>query len=256
MKPYYIIDFSAAACLFEIRINDISVASMEIEGQTSTIIPINIGILESGIQNISSKILPLSGTTVLDTKAYLNFDIKLFDVTNDFIFKESFGEYRSTPVGKDLKLPIISYENHFQADVPYSFEGWKTGENLKDLENVKSKLLSAYNNLIKIINEKNYDLFIQKIKKRENFMATCMYLNETEKSSRINELISDFQSGFKVQPIPVDAIYVPYGYNKAAVLKKINGEPALWLLNEKTEEELMLDLLFYIPKGKTEFEIL
>ena len=41
LKPYYMIDFSASACLFEIRINDYPVIQMNIEGRVSSMIPIN-----------------------------------------------------------------------------------------------------------------------------------------------------------------------------------------------------------------------
>ncbi|MBF8455572.1 hypothetical protein IV494_00115 [Kaistella sp. G5-32] len=44
-KPYYMIDFSASACLFEIRINDYPVAHMDIAGQVASTIPINFAIL-------------------------------------------------------------------------------------------------------------------------------------------------------------------------------------------------------------------
>jgi hypothetical protein len=47
-----------------------------------------------------------------------------------------------------------------------------------------------------------------------------------------------------------------YADGRAAALKKLNGEPALYLVNEKTKEELMIDLMFYVPEGKTEFEVI
>lgn len=39
-------------------------------------------------------------------------------------------------------------------------------------------------------------------------------------------------------------------------LKKPNGESALYLKNAKTEEELMIDITFYVPKGKSAFEVI
>jgi hypothetical protein len=47
-----------------------------------------------------------------------------------------------------------------------------------------------------------------------------------------------------------------YANDRVAALKKTNGEPALYLFNEETQEELMLDLSFHIPEGKTEFEVI
>lgn len=58
-QPYYMLDFSASACLFEIRINDYPVIHMNIPGQIATSIPINYAILNSGIQNILVTILQL-----------------------------------------------------------------------------------------------------------------------------------------------------------------------------------------------------
>lgn len=44
--------------------------------------------------------------------------------------------------------------------------------------------------------------------------------------------------------------------NRTAVLKRLNGDAALYLVDPKTREELMLDITFYIPAGKDEFEII
>lgn len=55
------IDFSASACLFEIRINDYPVIHMNVEGQAASIVPINYAILKSGIQTVSVAILPNIG---------------------------------------------------------------------------------------------------------------------------------------------------------------------------------------------------
>lgn len=46
---YYELDVSALMCHFQIKINDVEVFSLDIDGQTSADIPINQGILESGI---------------------------------------------------------------------------------------------------------------------------------------------------------------------------------------------------------------
>ncbi|MGM5631971.1 hypothetical protein O2K51_13825 [Apibacter raozihei] len=256
MKPYYVIKFNAVACMFEVRINDISVLTINIEGQASSIVPINFAIPKSGEQTISVHLLPITGTTNLNPEAELKVEISLYEISHKFDFKEKVWEYSFPSIKKEQIIPVLTYTSVFQAAVPYSFDGWTTGENLKEMENVKSKLIDAYNRLTQIINNGEYELFKQKIATRENSMRTSMYLSNEKSEKRISDLINDFQSGFKVQPIPSDAIYMSYGFDKAAALKKTNGESALYLINYETREELMLDLLFYIPKGKTEFEVI
>ena len=249
------IDFSASACLFEIRINDYPVIHMNIEGQVSTMIPINFAMLESGVQSISATVLPNIGDTQLHPKSELKFNIKLFDVTNDFVFDKQFGDYQSEAIG-EKKLPVIKYINSFHADVPYKLDAWQRGKNLKDVDDCRKKLESAYNKINKMIQERQFDVYKQLISKRENNMASSMYLTKEESEKRIGELVQDFNSGFKIQPVSKDAVMFLYANNKVAALKKPNGEPALYLENTETEEELMLDISFYIPEWKEEFEVI
>jgi len=57
-------------------------------------------------------------------------------------------------------------------------------------------------------------------------------------------------------PLPEDRILKIYGNGKLATYKKLNGEPAFFLYKEQTGEELMLELMFHIPQGKEEFEVI
>lgn len=254
--PYYTIDFSASACMFEIRVNDYPVIILNIEGQVATTIPINYAILKSGEQTISVSILPLLGESRIDTKAELKFDIKLFDVTNDFIFKEMFGAYQSQKVEEDKILPVINYHSTFLADVPYELKAWEEGENLKDVKDMNKKLFKAYADISEYIKTKDYDSFVKAIAKREENMVKSMYLSKEEALSRTSELIDDFKNGFKMIPVDSNSILHICGHGKVASFKKPNGESAFHLLNEDTQEELMLDITFYIPKGKTKFEVI
>jgi len=106
-QPYYVIDFSASACMFEIRINEYPVITMNIAGQVSSIIPINFAILEKGKQSIKAIILPITSQMEINKQAELKFNIKLFDVTKDFVLHEQFGEYQSKPT-ENKKLPVFS----------------------------------------------------------------------------------------------------------------------------------------------------
>lgn len=254
--PYYTIDFSASACMFEIRVNDYPAIMMNIESQVASTIPINYTILKSGKQTISLTILPLLGETQLDINANVKFDIKLFDVTNDFIFKEMFGAYQSKKIEEDKILPVINYHSTFVAEVPYELKAWENGKNLKDIKDLNKKLFKAYADISEYIKSKKYDSFVKVIAKREENMAKSMYLSKEEALSRTNELIEDFKNGFKIMPIDSTSILHICGNGKVASFKKTNGESALYLLNKDTQEELMLDITFYIPEGKTEFEVI
>lgn len=254
-QPYYMIDFSASACMFEILINDYPVISMNVEGQVSTNLPINYSILESGEQVISHKIMPLLGETLIHEKAELKYDIKLFDVSSDFVFKEQFAEYKSEPI-EDKKIPVITYNKKFTAKVPYKLEAWQNGALLKNDDKHKEKLYFAYNEIINLINKGDYNSFQKKITAREHNMTTSMYLDKSESEARVGELVDDFKNGFNTIPVDKNSVFHIYGFGKVAMLKKLNGESGLSLINEKTGEELMLDISFYIPQGSEKFEVI
>lgn len=254
-EPMYYMRIGKANCVIEVLVNDYRVyRNYELSNQV-TPEEINFGVLKSGLQTISSKLLPNLGERQLNSKAELKFDIKLFDVSNDFVFDKQFGEYQSEPID-NKKPPIVSYTNTFQAIVPYKLDAWQKSKNLRDIEFCKMKLDAAYKKITKIIENGNFEEYKQLISKRENNMVTSMYLSKKEAEGRMIGLINDFNSGFKVQPILDDCVMMFYANDRVAALKKTNGEPALYLFNEETQEELMLDLSFHIPEGKTEFEVI
>jgi hypothetical protein len=256
-EPYYTIDFSVAACNFEILINDIPVLTMEVEGQIATNVPVNYAIYKSGEQFVKAIIKPLSGQESLHPEASLRFNIRLYDVANnEFKHIKDFPETAVQKVEENQKIPILKTSTEFKAEIPYSLTKWTDGENLEDVENFKEKIIIAYDKLANLLKEEKYSEFAEKIKVREKNMATSMYLSNSESNARINGLLEDAKNGFKVMPFPKDTILRFYGYGKLATFKKLNGEPAFYLYNPETKEELMIDQMFYFPKGKTELEII
>jgi hypothetical protein len=255
-QPYYQVDFSAAGCLFEIRVNDVIVFTHNILGQVSTMIPINSAILNSGKQQIAIRILPLAGTPTVNLHAEFKYDIKVFDVTNGFRFKEMLPGYQFPPVDGSKPHTVLTHETSFTADVPYTVQGYQNGADLRPIIDLGARLMAAYQNVAHIIDRGDYEQFKKMMANREAVIATTMYLSKGESDARINDLITDFRSGFKVEPIAPGAAVQIYANGKVAVLKKPNGESALALMNSKTGEELTIDLSFYLPLGKTELEIM
>ncbi|MFW0714712.1 hypothetical protein [Pedobacter sp. N23S346] len=254
-QPYYMIDFSASACFFEIRVNDYPVIHMNVEGQVASNIPINYAILKSGTQFISVTILPNLGDLELHPKSEVKFNIKLFDCANDFVFNQQFGDYKSEIVG-EKKIPLLKYVNSFKAEVPYQLDAWQNGKDLKNINHCREKLELAYRKSARIIKDGRFDDYNKLISKREENVAVSMYLSKGESRARFTELIADFKSGFNISPIPKDSLMFLCADNKVAFLKKVNGESALYLENSETQEELMLDISFYIPEGREEFEVI
>ena len=256
-QPYYMIDFSASACFFEIRVNDTPVLSMNIKGQAATKIPINYAIFKSGKQEVSITMLPLLGSVQLQEESELYYNVQLFDINDDFKFKEEFNGFRSKKIDSKKIIPTIKNISFFNAEIPYQLnELWKEGEDIKGIDDFEKKIRGAYLYLGNYIREGNYAFFKKAMAKREKNMATSMYLSSKESETRLNRLVYDFENGFTNMVIEKSAIVVHSAYGKKASLKKTNGESAFSFINDETKEELMLDIEFYYNKEANAFEII
>lgn len=257
VQPYYQLDFSAAFCLFEVRVNDVLVFTMNLEGQTSTMIPINSAILESGKQQIAIKILPLAGQKFLHPSAQFKYNIKVFDAANDLNFKEQLpGEYEVAKVDPAKKQTVLAQTADFKAEVPYTITAYQNAADLGAVSGLKDKLNDAYQQLSNLIKKADVEQIKKLIANRESVAAVTMYLNKEESDDRMEGILSNLKSGYKLAPIPTDAIVKIFGNGKLATLIRPNGEPALIMKNEKDQEELQLEFTFFIPAGKTDLEII
>ncbi|MCD1118635.1 hypothetical protein [Chryseobacterium turcicum] len=256
-QPYYTIDFTAINCRFEVLINDIPIISLETEGQMSPNVPINFGIFKSGIQNIVINLFPVSGQSSIDDKTKFEYIIKLFDVEG-----ESFSYVKDCVTNKIQISQNVSNFKHsafLEADIPYEMTSLENSRDLSlDLKNnipvITGKLDLIYKKINDCFANKQYDSLFEIIKNREKNMTTAMYLSVADTNARINSLITDSQNGFLPMPLSDDKVLKIYGNGKLATYNKLNGEPAFFLFNPNTGEELMLELMFHIPNGKNKFE--
>lgn len=257
VQPYYQVDFSAAFCLFEIRVNDLLVFTLNLEGQTSTSIPINSGILQSGKQQITIKVLPLAGQKVLHPNAQFRYNIKVFDAANNLHFLEQLpGKYAVEKVDPAKKKSLLTLTSTFNAEVPYTVIAYQNATDLGSVGGLKDKLLTAYQQLADLIVKGDLDQIKKLIANREGIAAVTMYLSKEESDDRLTGMLGNLKSGYKLEPIPVNAILKIFGNGKLATLVRPDGEPALVFKNTKDKEELALEFTFFIPLGKTDLEII
>ncbi|WP_010520519.1 hypothetical protein [Aquimarina agarivorans] len=255
-EPYYMVNFSASACLFEIRINDQPVLTMNVEGQVSTSIPVNYTISSSGKQEVTIKILPLSGTSELSKKASLNYSIKYYDTTVGFNLIDTFDGFESAPVN-DEKLPLIVGGSFFEAEIPYSLRDyWKNGKDIVDVKNYILEIRKAYKEIANLIVTSRYDILKQKMENREYNMATSMYLSAKDSQNRINRMINDFKNGYNQLIFDEKSLPVISAYGKKISLKRLNGDPVLSFGSIEEQEQIMLDIEFYWSKETKQFEII
>lgn len=82
-----------------------------------------------------------------------------------------------------------------------------------------------------------------------------MYLTNEQSSKRVGKIIDHINKGYKAIPITNSSILDFSGYGKIVSLKRTDGYSALYLDNDEFDEEIILQLAFFLPEDKEEFEI-
>lgn len=252
MQNYFLLDITIRECLFEIRVNDIPVLSKNLKGQTSTKIPINyaLGARDNSVHSIEIKMLPILGEFSLGEESGFEYRVMEFDVTKGFDFIS-----QSEPVDfiNSNKLSLYVHKDKIEAKTPRFIDQHSRSTNLEDVDDIKAKLINASNDILKAIEQGDFDTFEKLVLPREQSMKKAMWLTDEASKMRIKKYFNIAQKGFS--PVYVkDAVPVLFHENKGAVLRNFKGDSAISLYNEKSDQTMHLDMSFHIPEGKGAFE--
>lgn len=254
-EPYYVVDFGAGNCIIEFLVNDVSAFSLDLErAGTATEIPINSGILESGIQQVAYRILPVAGEVYVHEKAYFYASIKLYDSSiAGWREIESFNRYEM-PEKREAPAPAIIHETTFHAEVPYRQNAWQNSADLRTIPNLREMADAKYKEIEKILEAGDMEKFLEMIALRESNISKSFYLSEEGKKRRIDDLLDAMKRGFTVIPTSPSDKMVLSGFGKLVSLQNEEGEPALQI--ETDEYYLPLDIRLHLESGKMELNII
>jgi hypothetical protein len=278
-EPYYSIQVIAAACKFEIQVNQVHLAAMNVFGQMSGTIPINSLILKSGEQQIDFIISPYirkadsentcsenansdktgmedveSEDREIDKNARFSAEVQLFDVSSDqFVHLMDVIVFKMND--EDKTGTVSKHTFKFNAEVPYEIAAWQNSVDLNTVENLRGKLEQAYQKFSNLITQKQYDAFKNSMFEMEERSVVSMYLHDESAAERLDELIEDIESGYEVVSLSGTEEMHIYADGKLASLRTKDGEPALQLYNPETEQVLTLEILFHLKEGETELSV-
>lgn len=165
-EVHYGVRIKSANCNFQIHINDKKVFETR-KNKIGSVIngayaPINYGLLKSGLQQISIKMLP----PVVDRKTEIkhlklgNAQLDIEIVADDFIEGKSTGEYPiyewespkevkfikkegiEMPYFTQPELPYFEHKDTFNAEVPFTINGWNESVVLFTNDTEKLKILT------------------------------------------------------------------------------------------------------------------
>lgn len=251
-EPYYMIDFSASACYFEMYLNDVPLFNMDVRGQTATEFPVNNLILESGRQVFSVKITPCEGETQFHERSSFSGKILLYDVTEGFK-RISEGERYETP-NVDENTPLtMSFSIEFDAEVPYKQKAWQNSKDLHKVESLREKVIEHYRYIESLILKKDYTTLENIVAQREKNVSLSMYLDESAGRERIDDLMNEIRKCTLI-PITGNEKLIFAGNGKLVTLQKSDGCSVIQLENKKEENIISLAFWLHIPEDGNELE--
>jgi hypothetical protein len=248
-EPYYVVNFNAKACLFELFLNNVPLFRLDVQGMTGTEFPMNNLILSSGKQQLSVKVMPCLGETTFRKGSAFSTKIVLFDVVDGFKLIKEEQEHEMPSMSENMP-PIYAYTTVFEANVPYRLQAWQNSKDLSEIESLKSLILEEYDRIKYIVENKIYDALKAIVAQREQNAAISMYLSEEQSARRINKLIYNLENGFRLVPLSGSEVLHLYADGKLAALRTMDGNIALWFEHTESKERFSLDLFFHLPDDK------
>lgn len=275
-------------CNYEVLINDYPVDRYfgPANGSASSSIPINIAILKPGIQKWKIKIYPirerkeLNGTLTLIPQKTIQPGARVEMTIEKVRFGESgnienrFGKVLQfeAPMIKDNNngqnrlsgagKPYIEYNGTFQADVPYSLNGWKDSQDLSKIDStvLKKQLFKKFQQYHDWLQNRDVDLIAKDKLTAETEVAQAFFYDKRSNENFTSTFLQKWgQKGLEMQAFENYKVAI-YGDGKIATLidPVDNGSP-LWG-NYKVDGNQYKNntylLYFHIPKAKDGLEVI
>lgn len=239
-KPYYNLDFGATMCKLQIKVNNFEVFMLNIDGNVASEIPLNGGIFGSGEQQLEVRALPLDGEKTLHPQANFHYQVKAVDVnTANWNLIKSFDKQQ---VGPDPKNQFfLLSKSVFLADVPYTVHNWADLGKI-DEKNLKDRVFGKYNEIVQAGKKGDYNKLFAAIELTESRNALTLYLSKEEVDARVDAIKADIKAGFKMMELEQTCSLEIAANGRLCRLVRPDGNSAMALENEETQEELIIDL--------------
>ncbi len=240
-----------------ISINDIPLVVLPVKGQCSSRFPFNNLILESGWATVRYEMLPLKGETQLNKEAYLNCWIELYDIESTNRQPLVTTALYETPPHEKTIIPYMVHEDTFRVNVPYKINGWKPSVTLDHFKRqLTTMVVRKYNDIMETMRNKDFAQYRNDFREREDIIAECFYLSETEKQGRMKDVCEAISNSTKIVPLTSEERLELGANGRLVRLIKNDGESALRIRNDNTKEETILDMWLHMKPESIQLTII
>lgn len=253
--PFYLAELQVRNCQVEFLVNDVHCFDHYNPGGMAVDWPINAYILNSGKQFFTIKASCFSHETQISKNASIDLKITLRDAFDFSQPKKTVAQQLHISF-EDKETPFFSTGNFFEAEVPYTLQGWKNSFDFSDYINGNN---AVKNNLLEEL-EELYETFHQIIKKRDvkaynelnnqrfEEITTSFYLNDEEKQDRKKTILNSSRQDVEKIDFSEYSLHFYGDKNQVVGIKTQNKPPGFVFENE--EGMVITELaLFHLRKG-------
>ncbi len=287
-------------CQFELFVDDVLLFKIMGEvtkngGGITGAYDINQLLLKSGKHEVKVRMYPKYGENIFGEEGYVNMKFYYFN-RNKFKIKYYYndmnghngivinqfkkqwiekwdqenqvgydGDYVAKEPAPFKGLPAYEWRQTFNAEVSFSFDGWRNSVDLQKEEkdekrDINKELYEQYKIIYDIIKSKDVSKYSALVKEREELITACLHYKENEKKIRSDEFVKLIQSDdYELQPLFEETFQLEYqGYGKLAMfLHKADGEGIIRLRNKKdSDDNIFLDFRFQRKKKGDKLSII
>ena len=267
-EPVYYFRVHKQNCLIEIYINDVNnYGDFEL---SNVITPIRVGhILKSGKQHVKVKMYPVGDlinqdlglenappATTLSDKAQVTIEVVMMDNKSQKKFDDEKLITKQVSPKETAGKECYEFTFTFDAEVPYEFEGWTKGQDLRKLDPdlVHQKALEYYRMVGQLFLQKDLDSWLKIKYPFQQRIAGMYYWDKQYLDELVDEVTKDVNREYKM--LPFENYTVEYmGDEKLLRLvtnsqkASLRGGGALYLTYGK-KGVLLPGITLYLPKGR------
>lgn len=241
-RIFYILTLSAKHGLLEVRINDMVVLANNVEDTYTINLPLNNLIPSTGMQELLCTLKPNLGNNILEDDCMVEGAINRTVVNEELT--QVLDDKQLIQFHFDSERP--SYEPlSFFADTPYELNIYNDAVNLTHNVQLPSLIADTYRRLNALLENQQYDLFIQELMAHDNNLARSLYWKVTPDITlwRQDQIKMLLESGFRLMPPDNSSPLTFYGYGYLVRPMAPDGNTALRLYHP-SGDQYDLDLYF------------
>ncbi|AIM35265.1 hypothetical protein KO02_00230 [Sphingobacterium sp. ML3W] len=289
-EPGYFIMFNYYFCNIEVFVNDIPIYKNYGAESSTSFYPLDLNeyILKSGEQKVTVRLLPEEGNTlskeasmklkiarIANLKTYKNFEAEkkvLVEYETPIVLREGETDIAYGGNFQYAGLPIFEKTFTFQADVPYSVQGWENSKVLnntgQDLMQIEKEVVEFYQQVKYIYEKRDKESFsilmeprlieiaqshyyIQNDFKKIFDGVNQMFANENKVHSIGNYKLKFYADGRIVTLEPIDSVNIKLD-------RVLRFETSVFddYLKREVKGTAGFRMLLHKPKGSNNFEII